>query len=1022
MKFIRTNNRKNFLIEDVPELHPSSMKYITYWKKHKQRCIEGFWSIDDADIQIDLELENHVLAKTKSDKWRYMPSNLYFYVNFGTILHQPEGAAKTAPKKKVRPHLRDVEWEFFYNWMECRGFSGFENDEEISCCREIIDFANGEIDMDLLPKEVFKEDGTLKEYEPARSYLRKYFDKPMGKAMWNNNGKNLLMLGSRGFGKDLEASTLVYGPEGPYPISDIKVDDEIYDHNGQLTKVLDRIDYDNQMQYQLNLSDGRTIECGAGHFWDVIDLNEMSDEPELEDYIHTLTLEDIRYNMEFNDKNYALPRHAPIDYNQPLLTGHKALVELALNNYPVKVNGESRTMLYNAVKSSVKYRDDLIHYVIGPDSPFEVLQDESQVQVFTENNLIARDLTEIIRSLGMVVCHDDLEQCVIIAENINPEIETFPYIVDIVVTEVKPSVCIAVDNKDNLFIAGDYIVTHNSFMVGVGVVLHELLFNGEKYYTKESIENPNKAEVFVGAAQAGYSSEIIEKTVNCYNNLPGVWAPDTEDEEPAPFWKGFSGEYTPNNKKNPWRQLIEEKVNGRWKKAGSGSNLKHGVYTTENPEVAAGGRYSVMVIEEVGLLPNTLKVHGSNEACVNEGTIRFGSCVYLGTGGNVEKIKETETIFYNPENYDFLEFDNIYENHKGKIGWFVPAYYANNALKDKNGNTNLEAAEREYAKRRERKRRNSVDNSALNLEKMNYPIKPSEMFLNVRANTFPILELQEQLATLRNNPHKYKDIHYFGELVENSEGELRWVNGNPNECVRDFPILDNKNKPGIIEIFEMPKKTGNGKVFSNRYVMGTDTYDDDESSTDSLGSVFVIDSYVDRVVAEYTGRRGTIEFYEIVRKLTKFYNGLNNYEQNKKGLFWHFSKRGSLYLLCETPDSLRDAANVKILTTGNKKYGTNATAAVNAYAIRLIKEWLMQSAAGEEPESGILNLHKIRSEGLLQELIYYDPNGNYDRISALGMLLILKEDRYNIYRSANEKPKVVKTLSADDFFANRYGG
>ena len=115
-----------------------------------------------------------------------------------------------------------------------------------------------------------------------------------------------------------------------------------------------------------------------------------------------------------------------------------------------------------------------------------------------------------------------------------------------------------------------------------------------------------------------------------------------------------------------------------------------------------------------------------------------------------------------------MEFDNIYENHKGKIGWFVPAYYANNALKDKNGNTNLEAAEREYAKRREKKRRNSVDNSALNLEKMNYPIKPSEMFLNVRANTFPILELQEQLATLRNNPHKYKDIHYFGELVENS--------------------------------------------------------------------------------------------------------------------------------------------------------------------------------------------------------------------------------------------------------------
>jgi len=757
--------------------------------------------------------------------------------------------------------------------------------------------------------------------------------------------------------------------------------------------------------------------------WDVMDLSYRDDEGlfDLHKATETLCLEDIKYNMEYKGTQYALPKSKPVEYGEDPVTSPEALVEIANKGMVFdSPEGYFESILRKAVYATPKYRDAIIDYVVGEDSPFEIIETDSDISVIMDP-IVGIDFVEILRSMGVLCLYDYINEAVVIAENINPDIETFPFIVNITATEVKPSVCIAVDNKENLFLAGDYIVTHNSFMVGVGVVLHELLFNGEKYYTKESISKPNKAEVFVGAAQAGYSSEIIEKTVSAWNNLPGTWAEGTGDEIPAPFWKGFSGETKPNNKKNPWRQQIEEKINGRWKKTGSGSNLKHGVYTTENPEAAAGGRYSVMVIEECGLLPNTLKVHGSNEACVNEGTVRFGSCVYLGTGGNVEKIKETETIFYNPGNYDFLEFDNTYENHKGKIGWFVPAYYANNALKDKNGNTDLERAKLEYARRREKKRQNSVDNSALNLEKMNYPIKPSEMFLNAKANTFPILELQEQLANLRNNPQKFRDIHYYGELATDSEGKIKWVNGTSSNCVREFPILDNKNKPGTIEIFEMPKKTGEGKVFPNRYILGTDTYDDDESSTDSLGSVFVLDSYVDRIVAEYTGRRGTTEFYEVVRQLTKFYNGLNNYEQNKKGLFWHFSKRTSLYLLCETPDSLRDAANVKILTTGNKKYGTNATAAVNAYAIRLIKEWLMEPAVGEDPESNILNLHKIRSEGLLQELIYYDPNGNYDRISALGMLLILKEDKYNIYRNKTEKKTVVKTLSADDFFTSRYG-
>ena len=114
MNFTRLKNRSNFLITDIPDHHPQSIKYLKYWKLHKRRCIEGFWSKDDADIDVNVDKE---FPEELSDgNYRFMPGNLYFYVNYGTIKHKPDDAPKSAPKKKIRPFLRDVEWEFFYNW------------------------------------------------------------------------------------------------------------------------------------------------------------------------------------------------------------------------------------------------------------------------------------------------------------------------------------------------------------------------------------------------------------------------------------------------------------------------------------------------------------------------------------------------------------------------------------------------------------------------------------------------------------------------------------------------------------------------------------------------------------------------------------------------------------------------------------------------------------------------------------------------------------------------------------------
>ena len=96
-----------------------------------------------------------------------------------------------------------------------------------------------------------------------------------------------------------------------------------------------------------------------------------------------------------------------------------------------------------------------------------------------------------------------------------------------------------------------------------------------------------------------------------------------------------------------------------------------------------------------------------------------------------------------------------------------------------------------------------------------------------------------------------------------------------------------------------------------------------------------------------------------------------------------------------------------------------ASPAVNMYGLQRSLEWMSSPAYGEPEESEIINLDKIRSIPLLKETIGWNPDDNFDDISALGMLMILREDRLN-FRDKINKSKV-KTVTGDDFF-NRHLG
>lgn len=461
-------------------------------------------------------------------------------------------------------------------------------------------------------------------------------------------------------------------------------------------------------------------------------------------------------------------------------------------------------------------------------------------------------------------------------------------------------------------------------------------------------------------------------------------------------------------------------------------NTVLGVSSKDDESKLRGKRAAKILIEEFGTFPRLVDLYNVLLPSVQEGDIVFGQIYMLGTAGDNESdFAGAQEIMYNPKGYNMYAIPNVYDKfNQGKpyFVFFFPGYVNRKGCYNENGVSDVIKALIEILMNRYRVKYNSTDPNTIIKTIAEVPITPAEAIVKTGVNMFPVADLTERLGQLDANPTEYDDV-YVGDLVFNKDGQVEY---KPTSAmpIRDFPHKDNKIE-GAIELYQMPEIDKNtGKPFNDRYILGADPYDDDESNTMSLGSIFVLDLWTDRIVAEYTGRPlYADDYYEICRKLCLFYNGRLNYEYNKKGLFSHFSTRNSLYLLTDVLDFLKEKQMMKE-GYGNKSKGTNASPAINAYARSRLRSWLlspvpiMQTIDGEEKEVLVPRLFTVRNRALLKELINYNSEGNFDRISAMGMLMLLREDRMIRYQGDVSKEKQEKANSSydgnDPFFKRNY--
>lgn len=440
------------------------------------------------------------------------------------------------------------------------------------------------------------------------------------------------------------------------------------------------------------------------------------------------------------------------------------------------------------------------------------------------------------------------------------------------------------------------------------------------------------------------------------------------------------------------------------------------------------GKRGWILYEEMGNFKDLLSLYDVTRKSVEDGDYTF-ACQYLvGTASEKESdFTSAKTLLYNPEGYNIYALDNVYDKPKqGKstFGYFFPAYINRAGCYNEDGVSDVVKALIEILLARHKAKYSADPQSVLRVIAED-PITPAEAIIKVKAAYFPITALTERLSQIDQDVHAFDDV-YVGKLVQGKE-EVEFI------LTDDVPIRKygvENDTPGAVEIYEMPQKDRSGKVPNTRYIIGHDPVDNDQAESSSLSSTFVLDLWTDKIVAEYTGRQAFADDnFEIVRLLCLFYNATCLYESNKKGIFAYFKKMNCTHLLADTPEYLRDKQLIKYSNFGSNQKGVNATAAINMYANNLIRDWLMKPVIftmqndTESSEITTYNLFNLRTRALVEELIAFNPEINVDRIRALGMVMLYREEKMILYQGnpSKDQGSIPKDyLGNDKFFTLNY--
>lgn len=474
--------------------------------------------------------------------------------------------------------------------------------------------------------------------------------------------------------------------------------------------------------------------------------------------------------------------------------------------------------------------------------------------------------------------------------------------------------------------------------------------------------------------------------------------------------------------------FIKSKVEDNWKKQVSlgfkdKSTNQREIFSTiairnfndgNNEEALAGLTPNGGVIDEAGKYPFLKALIAGLPGLATANGWR-GTFLVMGTGGDMDNFQDFQTLFDDPESYNFLSCDLPEENRKCGIflpGWMSYAYpkktksFAEYLGLSPEEHPNLDkvsidASDKEQNEAiidEERKQAaKSNDPSALLKATMYFPKNTREIFLSASNNNFPI----ETAKVWKERLLEEWQPNYV-DLFKDEKGQVKYVTSSLLPIMK-FPVNSEDFKEAPVCIYEFPQSN----VPHGTYAIGVDAYNKNESSDriNSLGTIYVFKRMYDplgklqnQIVASYAGRPSDInKFYEIAMLMCEFYEGIMLPELNERFADYFINKKKGYYI--HNAMRLAQDINTNTKATGADK-GLPATTRNQRYYMEQMVQYTL-----EEDENGLMGIMRIPDPMLLEEMINYRAkktssngihDGNFDRIVAFGHCLVLAQhlDKY----------------------------
>ena len=423
-----------------------------------------------------------------------------------------------------------------------------------------------------------------------------------------------------------------------------------------------------------------------------------------------------------------------------------------------------------------------------------------------------------------------------------------------------------------------------------------------------------------------------------------------------------------------------------------------------NTEAGAGTTAKTVIFDEVGKYLFTSSFKAVEPAIKS----KFGwrtVPILVGTGGSFNNGADAENFFYNPDSNNFLSIEDPTNHTKSAVflsglyrldckeDMFLGDWLRSRGIQIDDASelnkiviavSNKEKANQLIEDELEKAKHNP-DRTLFLKQKMYYPRTVDECFLRETQNIFDIEAAKRQKFRLTEGGRTGTPVVIF------HDGEKITHEFTDKEAITNFPLRPNDSKDAPVIIYEFPVENPPYGL----YVAGVDPYRQGQAAySSSLGSVYIYkrmhaltgEKFQDMFVASYCARPEKKEVWEEqARLLIKYYNARTLCENDDISFIEYMKAKGDAHYLEKQPQWLME---IVPNSTVRREYGVHRSATkIIDFLHNGFKSYMEDVVYTEKDEDGVIvrevtGVSKILDPVLLEEVIQYNDDGNFDRIIA----------------------------------------